>query len=141
MSNTVTKIGKTNFLGAQVDEKVTRKKVNEIIDSLNGINDKGTVTQATSITTGVTLDKPAGAITTVSTTLAAGASAGGVFTLTNSYITTSSVILTNCLQGATGSSVNALVSNITNGSCDILLTNVGGTTTGAAAITIHFLVI
>ena len=141
MSNTVTKIGKTNFLGAQVDEKVTRKKVNEIIDSLNGINDKGTVTQATSITTGVTLDKPAGAITTVSTTLAAGASAGGVFTLTNSYITTSSVILTNCLQGATGSSVNALVSNITNGSCDILLTNVGGTTTAAAAITIHFLVI
>ncbi len=141
MSNTVTKIGKTNFLGAQIDEKVTKKKVNEIIDSLNGINDKGTVTQATSITTGVTLDKPAGAITTVSTTLAAGASAGGVFTLTNSYITTSSVILTNCLQGATGSSVNALVSNITNGSCDILLTNVGGTTTGAAAITIHFLVI
>lgn len=141
MSNTVTKIGKTNFLGAQVDEKVTKKKVNEIIDSLNGINDKGTVTQATSITTGVTLDKPAGAITTVSTTLAAGASAGGVFTLTNSYITASSVILTNCLQGATGSSVNALVSNITNGSCDILLTNVGGTTTGAATITIHFLVI
>lgn len=141
MSNTVTKIGKTNFLGTQIDEKVTKKKVNEIIDSLNGINTKGTVTQGTSITTGVTLDAPAGVITTVSTTLAAGASAGGTFTLTNSYITTSSVILTNCLQGATGSSVNALVSNITNGSCDILLTNVGGTTTGAATITIHFLVI
>lgn len=141
MSNTVTKIGKTYFEGAMIDEKVTKKKVNEIIDSLNGINTKGTVTQGTSITTGVTLDAPAGVITTVSTTLAAGASAGGVFTLTNSYITTSSVILANCLQGATGSSVNALVSNITNGSCDILLTNVGGTTTGAATITIHFLVI
>ena len=141
MSNTVTKIGKTNFLGAQVDEKVTKKKVNEIIDAVNGINTKGTVTQDTSITTGVTLDAPAGAITTVSTTLAAGASAGGVFTLTNSYITSSSIILTNCLQGATGSSVNALVSNIGNGTCDILLTNVGGTTTGAATITIHFLVI
>lgn len=141
MSNTVTKIGKTYFEGAMIDEKVTKKKVNEIIDSLNGINTKGTVTQATSITTGVSLDAPAGVITTVSTTINAGVSAGGVFTLTNSYITTSSVILTNCEQGASGSSLNALVSNITNGSCDILLTNVGGTTTGAATIKIHFLVI
>lgn len=37
MSNTVTKIGKTNFLGAQIDEKVTKEKINEIIDEVNSI--------------------------------------------------------------------------------------------------------
>jgi len=101
----------------------------------------GTVTQATSITTGVTLNASKGVITTFSVTLAAGASSSAIFTLTNSSIKTTSVILTNCLQGATGSSVNALVNNILAGSCDILLTNVGGTTTGAATITIHFAIL
>lgn len=114
--------------------------VNPIVDYINNSFTPSTVTQATSITTGVTLNSKSGVITTVSTTLAAGASASA-FTLTNSTITSSSVILTNCEQGATGSSVNALVSSIANGSCNITLTNVGGTTTGAATVKIHFLVI
>jgi hypothetical protein len=114
--------------------------VNPIVQYINDSFTPNTVTQATSITTGVTLNSKSGVITTQSTTLAAGASASA-FTLTNSTITASSVIITNCEQGATGSSVNALVSSIANGSCNITLTNVGGTTTGAAAIKIHFLVI
>jgi len=88
-----------------------------------------------------TLDTIVSNGTTFSVTLAAGVSSSAIFTLTNSSIKTTSVILTNCLQGATGSSVNALVNNILAGSCDILLTNVGGTTTGAATITIHFAIL
>lgn len=100
----------------------------------------GVITQTPAITDAVTLNASKGVITTVSTTLAAGASSTA-FTFTNSFIKTSSVILTNCQQGATGSSVNALVSSIANGSCSITLTNVGGTTTGAAAIVIHFAIL
>ena len=48
------------------------------------LEDYGTVTQATSITTGVTLNKLAGAITTVSQTVAAGAEAD--FVVSNSKV-------------------------------------------------------
>lgn len=124
--------------------------LNAVVDAYNTLDTTvsngtigtvGTVTQATTITTGVTLNASKGVITTFSVTLAAGASSSGVFTLTNSFIRTTSVILTNCIQGATGSAVTALVNNITNGTCDILLTNGGGTTTGAATIIIHFAIL
>lgn len=67
--------------------------VNPMIDYLNNRSsiNKGTVTQGTSITTGVTLNAVAGTITTVSSTLAADTTA--TFTVTNSEVTASSIIL------------------------------------------------
>jgi len=147
---------------------VKAKDINPIIDILNGravltpeqgeiivdgnistsgslsaasiVLSKGTITQGTSITTGVTVNASAGTIVTVSTTIGAGASVGS-FTVTNSFVEATSVILTSCLQGASGSSVVANVSNIAAGSFDITLTNGGGATTTSAAVTIQFLVI
>lgn len=147
---------------------VKAKDINPIIDILNGLSalvptsggfdvtgdisasgqvsaeifevQKYSVTQATSISTGVTITAGGGTIITVATTLAAGASASS-FTVTNNFVKSTSLIFTSCLQGASGSAVVANVSNITNGSFDITLTNAGGTTTGSAAVTIQFLVI
>tara|TARA_R110000868_G_scaffold245843_3_gene502415 strand:+ start:88 stop:582 length:495 start_codon:yes stop_codon:yes gene_type:complete len=101
---------------------------------------KGTVTQATSISTGVTVNAAAGTILTVAVIIATGASASA-FTVTNSYVTATSVILTNCLQGATGSSIQANVSNQSAGTFDLTLTNVGGTTTVSAVVTVCFLIV
>jgi hypothetical protein len=128
-----------SHFNALVDELVTLD-AEDRLDALEAIVDDGTVTQATSISTGVTLDKKSGVITTVSTTLTAGASASA-FTLTNSFITASSVIILSCEQGASGSCVVANASSITAGSCDITLTNGGGTSTGAATVKIHFVIL
>ena len=138
------------YLKADADMALAKfGHINTIVDAYNTVDATvtngtigtvGTVTQTPAITDSVTLNASKGVITTVSTTLTAGTSSTA-FTFTNSYIKTGSVILTNCLQGTSGSSVNALVSSITNGSCSITLTNVGGTSTGAAAITIHFAIL
>lgn len=167
MANILQRLIPANYRKGLIKEQdaliVKAKDINPIIDILNGrqvltpdqgfidvdgliagtgfaISDKDSVTQTTSISTGVTINKNAGTIVTVSTTLTAGASASS-FTVTNSKVLGNSIVLTTCLQGASGSAVIANVSNVTTGSFDITLTNGGGTTTGAAAITIQFLVI
>lgn len=103
------------------------------------IADKGTVTQATSVSTGVTLNQRSGVITTVSLALAADASA--TFTLTNSFIDTSSVIMLTC-EYATASAgmLYATVSSTASGSAVIELTNVGTATLNAVG-KIHFIVL
>lgn len=63
------------------------------------ITDGGTVTQITSITTAVTLNARGGLITTVSATLAAGATAE--FTVNNSTITTADAVICH-VQDYTG---------------------------------------
>ena len=59
----------------------------------------GTVTQATSRTTGVTLNKPSGQITLFSQALAAGAA--NTFVLTNSAIAANDFLMLNHFSGGT----------------------------------------
>jgi len=100
---------------------------------------KANVTQATSITTGVTANGSSGVITTVSSTLAADASA--TFTLTNSKITAASVILLQVAYGGTAAGNPIVVlDNLAAGSVDIILTN-AGTAALDATVDIHFLVV
>lgn len=139
MSNTITKIGKTYFEGAMIDEKVTKKKVNEIIDSLNNINDKGTVTQTGFLTTAVTLDKPAGVITTVSASTVAGSNEA--FTVNNSYVTANSVIQLSVDDSATAGLAKLNIQNLTNGSFEVNVTNIHPTNAFNNIIKIYFLVI
>lgn len=105
--------------------------------------DDGTVTQATSITTGVTLNKPAGVITTQSASAAA--DAAHTFTVTNSFVATDSVILANICDYAgtiaTNGNPNVIVDNITAGTFDIIITNTHGTNALSGALKIAFTIL
>lgn len=106
--------------------------------------DDGTVTQITSITTGVTINKPAGVITTVSSTLAAGAHA--VFTVTNSFAVAASVIICNITNytGAVDGSAGqpqVYIDNITAGTFDIVLFNSDATQALNGTVSIAFAIL
>lgn len=82
----------------------------------------GTVTQATSRTTGVTINKVCGQITLFSAIATAGAAAA--FTVTNSFITASTrqnIVVSLASQGASTGVYIPTVTNITGGSFQITL--------------------
>ena len=84
---------------------------------------KSTVTQITSISTGVTATKTSGVITTVSATSASGVSA--TFTVTNTTVAITDVIVCGVVgySGTTGVPV-VRVSAVSAGSFTVTLTNV-----------------
>ena len=81
----------------------------------------GTVTQATSKSTGVTLDKRCGQITMNNAALSAAAEVS--FTFTNSTIAATDVVVTAISSGATAGAYNTHVDAIAAGSCRISITN------------------
>ena len=95
----------------------------------------GTVTQLTSKSTAVTLNKPTGQITMNNAALAAGATTS--FTLTNSLITTTDTIIVNCYNF-----INYRVEGrkIGSGACTVSVTNVS-TGSLSEAIVLNFAVI
>jgi len=84
----------------------------------------GTVTQITSRTTGVTLNKITGSIVLVS---AAGTTAYQTFTVTNSTVASTDVIIVNQKSGT--DKYEAYVTNVSTGSFNITFATTGGTTT------------
>jgi hypothetical protein len=84
----------------------------------------GTVTQGTSRTTGVTVNKPTGSITLVS---AAGTSAYTTFIVTNSTVAATDVIIINQKSGT--DRYTAWISNVAAGSFSVTFSDVTGTTT------------
>lgn len=99
----------------------------------------GAVTQATNRTTGVTLNKITGAITTDSTSLAAGASAS--FTVTNSAVAIGDVVVSSIRSGATTDQTNVRITAVAAGSFDITVENNHASTAETGAIVINFAVI
>lgn len=91
----------------------------------------GTVTQATSKSTGVQLDRMCGQITTHAASLAATTSVS--FTLTNSYIEATDIVDCTIASGATTNSYMLIVDAVAAGSCRFHLRNLTG---GALAETI-----
>jgi hypothetical protein len=89
----------------------------------------GTVTQATSRTTGVTLNKTTGAITMFS---AAGSTTAATFTVTNSTVAATDTILLS-VKSSTNLYV-LLVSAVAAGSFNITFYTTGGTSTDAPVI-------
>lgn len=81
----------------------------------------GTVTQATSKATGVTLNKVCGTITLNAAALAAATSVA--FTLTNSAIAATDVLIVSLKSGATANSYFASIDAVASGSCSISLRN------------------
>jgi hypothetical protein len=89
---------------------------------------QGTVTQATSKSTGVTLNKSAGQITMNAASLAATTTV--TFTLTNSFLSSNDIVILNIASGGTAGAYNAYVSGLAAGSVVLALRNV---TAGALA--------
>jgi hypothetical protein len=100
-------------------------------------NAQGSVTQATSKATAVTLNKSAGKITMDAASL--GATTNVTFTLNNSLISPNDVLVLNVYGGTTGS-YNAWVSGLSAGAATITVRNITGGAL-AEAIAINFALI
>lgn len=97
-----------------------------------------TVTQATSRSTGVTINAPAGQITMNNASLAAGAEA--TFTVTNSFVTANSVPVVALASGQTAGTSIVAVTAVAAGSFDITVTNLHAATADTGAGVINFIV-
>jgi hypothetical protein len=99
---------------------------------------QGTVTQATSKATGVTLNKSSGQITMNAASLAAGTTV--LFTLTNSILTAKDVLIVNVGSGGTSGAYWPYVANVAAGTAVIgVYNNTAGPL--AEAIVINYAVI
>jgi hypothetical protein len=98
----------------------------------------GTVTQLTSKSTGVTLNKSAGQITMNNAELANVTNV--TFTLTNSVISAKDVVVLSVSSGATAGAYNCWISGKSTGSCTITLRNLSGGALSEAVV-INFVVI
>jgi len=83
---------------------------------------QGTVTQATSKSTAVTLNKPAGQITMNNASL--GATTNVTFTLNNTFISTNDILILNVAANATAGAYNCWVSGLSAGSASITVRNI-----------------
>lgn len=98
---------------------------------------QGTVTQLTSKSTGVTLNKSCGQITLNDAALAG--TTNVTFTLTNALISTKDVLILN-VYGGTSGSYNVWVSGLAAGSATITVRNITGGSL-SEAININFAII
>lgn len=93
---------------------------------------QGTVTQATSKSTAVTLNKSAGQITMNNAALASVTNV--TFTLNNSFISANDVLILNVGSGATAGAYNCWVSGLSAGSATITLRNISGGSLSEAVV-------
>lgn len=98
---------------------------------------QGTVTQATSKSTAVTLNKSAGRITMNAASLASLTNV--TFTLNNSLISVSDILILNVSEGTAGS-YNAWISGLASGSATITVRNISGGAL-AEAVVINYAII
>lgn len=100
--------------------------------------DGGKVTQATSASTGVTLSKRVGQITTVALTTAAGAEE--TFTVTNTTVEAQDIVAVSTTYDGAGTPLVG-VKAMANGSFKIVITNLHASAAFDAAMTINFRVL
>ena len=93
---------------------------------------QGAVTQLTSKSTGVTLNKSAGRITMSGVELAANTAVS--FTLTNSLISANDAIIVNVSGGGTAAAYTTYISSMTTGSAVIALRNLTASALSEAVI-------
>lgn len=133
----ITNIKPAYFLGSLL----TNPKVlgGKIADIITAITQKGTVTQATSISTGVTIDAQSGVITTVSLTTAAATDCGS-FTVTCNKCYSDSVVLVTVVNSGTGAPI-ATVTSVSNGSFVVKLRNVHSATALNSVLKVNYTII
>jgi hypothetical protein len=96
------------------------------------------VTQATSITTGVTCNALSGVITTVSQTVAAGAEAD--FVVTNNKVAATDVITVNIKTHTSAGTFAASVAAVASGQFTVRLTNLHASAAGDNVLVLNFIV-
>jgi len=99
---------------------------------------QGTVTQLTSKSTAVTLDKAAGQIVMNNASL--GATTNVTFTLNNSLISANDILILNVAANATAGSYNCWVSGLSAGAATITVRNISGAPL-SEAVTLNFALI
>lgn len=135
ITNTNRNAVRTSLANAQI---AVGGDVNPIIEFVNDIYDANqSVTQATNITTAVTLNALCGSVTTVSSILpGAGTTA---FTVNNSLVKTTSKVFVSLVYNGTGIPV-VTVQSIANGSFVVEINNAAAATALNSTLTINFLV-
>lgn len=125
------------FLGTMI----TNPKVlgGKVADMITAMTEKKTVTQLTSISTGVSLNAQSGVITTFALTTAASTDCGS-FTVTNNKCFSNSVVIVTVGNSGTGCPV-ATITSTSNGSFVVKLRNVHTATALNSALTINFQII
>ena len=93
---------------------------------------QGAVTQATSKSTGVTLNKSAGQITMNNASLATATNV--TFTFTNSLISANDILILNVGSGATAGAYNCWVSGLSAGAATVTLRNISGGSLSEAVV-------
>lgn len=99
----------------------------------------GSVTQATSASTGVTLSTKCGKITTVALTTAAAAEEA--FVVTNTKVSTTSVVAVSITGYAGAGTPLAFVKTVSSGAFTLALTNLHASDALNAAVSINFVVL
>lgn len=93
---------------------------------------QGTVTQATSKSTAVTLNTSAGQITMNNAALASVTNV--TFTLNNTYISANDILILNVSGGATSGAYNCWVSGLGAGTASITVRNISGGSLSEAVV-------
>ena len=114
---------------AYADPEVTTLYATQEIGYATGA--QGAVTQATSKSTGVTLNTSMGQITMNNAALASVTNV--TFTLTNSLLSAKDVLILNVTNGTSGA-YNAFVSSMTTGSATITLRNISAGSLSEAVV-------
>jgi hypothetical protein len=127
-----------NIPGQSMEDFVVSVLANPTCCVKNVSLTKGTVTQASSRSTAVTLNAPAGVITTDSTAIATGGNA--TFTVNNSYVKADSVILlTLNTTGLAAYPIHLAVETVAAGSFAVRIFNATGA--NLAAIKINYAIL
>jgi hypothetical protein len=116
--------------------------------NLNSIQltSKSSITQGTSLTTGVTINSPCGFITTVNTTFSTGGSAlatrgSAAFTVNNVHVRSDSIVHSNIVDFNGAGIINMRVGAIADGSFSINLRNADSIDAATGTIKIAFSVL
>jgi hypothetical protein len=125
-----------NVSGSVASNLLARKGSTEL--GYSGTGTGGTVTQLTSKSTSVTLDKLCGQITMSNAALAQSTTVS--FTLNNTNIHSTDVIIVNIQSGATANAYTAFVEAVNTGSCRIHLRN-SSSSSLSEAVVLNFAVI
>lgn len=126
-----------SVIGGTTPAAVTGTNVYATDELGYGTAAQGTVTQATSKSTAVTLNKSAGRITMNAASLASVTNV--TFTLNNSLLSASDILILNVSEGTAGS-YNAWVSGLASGSATITVRNISGGAL-AEAVVINYAII
>jgi hypothetical protein len=108
-------------------------------DGIPVVQGQTAVTQATSITTGVTCNAYSGVITTVSQTVAAGAEAE--FTVTNSKVAATDIVVACIKTHTSAGEFIVAVSAVAAGAFKLRLTNLHASAAGDNVLVINFVVL